>query len=518
MSPPLQARDDLVAGVAVTTTRTGNGKDHGRWNRGIALGLEQFLADDPVDLAGFLDALSSQSEFFARDRALVFARAPGRLDLMGGIADYSGSLVLQLPLAAATFVAVQPVDEPVFDVWSTGAAEAGDEARVAVPLAALSPHRQSDGTPDYSPVREALTADPRRRWVAYVAGTLAVLQGERGVVPGHGLRLYVHSSVPAGKGVSSSAALEVAAMQAICAVYGVELSGHDLALLCQKAENLVAGAPCGVMDQMTAAFGVKDQLLALLCQPAQLQAPVRLPDEVEVWGIDSGIRHAVSGSDYTSVRVGAFMGYRLIAGHAGLGTRAAGNGRVEVDDTRWGGHLANVSPSDWTAQFERAVPDALDGATFLERYSGTTDGVTRVDPDRSYAVRAPTAHPIFEHHRVRLFRSLLGTTNLDEEHLRLLGELMYQSHASYSACGLGSSGTDRLVELVQEAGPGRGFYGAKITGGGAGGTVAVLARRGSRDAVEEIRSRYERETGRRSLLIGGSSSGALQFGARWLER
>jgi L-arabinokinase len=90
---------------------------------------------------------------------------------------------------------------------------------------------------------------------------------------------------------------------------------------------------------------------------------------------------------------------------------------------------------------------------------------------------------------------------------------MFQSHASYGACGLGSDGTDRLVELVRAAGPPAGLYGAKITGGGSGGTVAVLARRGSLDAVRAVANQYERETGRPAAILGGSSPGAVAFGA-----
>ena len=63
---------------------------------------------------------------------------------------------------------------------------------------------------------------------------------------------------------------------------------------------------------------------------------------------------------------------------------------------------------------------------------------------------------------------------------------MYESHASYSACGLGSKGTDLLVELVRAAGVERGLFGAKITGGGSGGTVAVLGRRDAREAVSDV--------------------------------
>ena len=99
---------------------------------------------------------------------------------------------------------------------------------------------------------------------------------------------------------------------------------------------------------------------------------------------------------------------------------------------------------------------------------------------------------------------------MTERRLEQLGELMYQSHASYSACGLGSSGTDRLVALVRDAGPRLGFYGAKITGGGSGGTVAVLGRRGA--DIGPIANAYAEETGRPPRIFSGSSPGAAASG------
>jgi L-arabinokinase len=93
-----------------------------------------------------------------------------------------------------------------------------------------------------------------------------------------------------------------------------------------------------------------------------------------------------------------------------------------------------------------------------------------------------------------------------------MGDLMYGSHESYSACGLGSDGTDFLVELVRRAGPKAGLFGAKITGGGSGGTVAVLGRAGAGDAVASIAEEYQRETGRATYVFSGSSAGAWESG------
>ncbi len=82
--------------------------------------------------------------------------------------------------------------------------------------------------------------------------------------------------------------------------------------------------------------------------------------------------------------------------------------------------------------------------------------------------------------------------------------------SNYSSCGLGSPGTDLLVQLVRESDPGRGLYGAKITGGGSGGTVAVLGRRGA--DLRPIVDAYSSRTGHRPYVFSGSSPGAGAFG------
>lgn len=96
---------------------------------------------------------------------------------------------------------------------------------------------------------------------------------------------------------------------------------------------------------------------------------------------------------------------------------------------------------------------------------------------------------------------------------------MYQSHESYSRIGLGSPQTDLLVALAREAGAVRGIYGAKITGGGSGGTVAFLtAGAYSEQAVQEIAARYQQQTGLVPQIVeAGKSPGALAFGHRLWE-
>ena len=147
----------------------------------------------------------------------------------------------------------------------------------------------------------------------------------------------------------------------------------ELATACQWAENHIAGAPCGIMDQMTSALGQRDRLLRLRCQPAIVEGHVAVPPGYRFYGIDSGIRHAVTGADYGTVRTAAFMGYRIIAELAGLAASVTATGRVHIDDEQWGGYLANLTPRDFTARFADHLPDRMLGAEFLERFDGITD-------------------------------------------------------------------------------------------------------------------------------------------------
>jgi L-arabinokinase len=473
---------------------------------------ERPAPNDGGELGRALRWLERRADRFDTGRPIFLARAPGRIDLMGGIADYAGALVLELPIAEATWVAAQAADDPTVTIESESAEALGAEARVTFALAALVP----EAPLDYPLARARLFQSPGAAWAAYALGALVVLHRELDRPIRHGLQILARSDVPAGKGVSSSAALEVAALEALSALAGASIDARTLALAAQKVENFVVGAPCGVMDQMTAVAGQQGHLLVLSCQPAELVGQLPIPDGLEVIGIDSGIRHAVSGADYRTVRTAAFMGYRILAERAGLAAHPSGQGHVAIEDPLYQGHLANFPREVWRAAARAEVPERLLGRDFLARYQGITDAATEVDPDRDYPVRAATEHPIEEQARVVRFRELLSTGAADPADRRALGALMHAAHAGYSACGLGSDGTDRLVELVRETGPDAGLYGAKITGGGSGGTVAVLAAEGARPTVDALAARYSAETGRPAAVFAGSSPGARAFGVRKL--
>src|SRR5256712_3574372 len=296
-------------------------------------------------------------DFFDTGRELIVTRAPGRLDLMGGIADYSGSLVLQWSIQNAVHVAIQRDKSKTLRIASLSETQTKTSRWFEINLEEFLGF---ESYADYSTAHARFAGDPANHWAAYVAGAIPVLMRERNASFNEGAHIFIKSAVPEGKGVSSSAALEVASMQALAAAYELEISAPELALLCQKVENYIVGAPCGVMDQMTAACGETNRLLELWCQPAELQSTIPLPEELEIWGIDSGIRHSVGGSDYRTVRTAAFMGYRIIAGVAGLSvSQGERDGQVQIDDPKWKGYLANVTPDEFERCFATHVPELV---------------------------------------------------------------------------------------------------------------------------------------------------------------
>ncbi len=472
--------------------------------------------------------------FFDATGPIVGARAPGRLDVMGGVADYSGSIVMELPISEAAFVAWQWREDRVLKIRSARAAMEGMAPEIVL---SLDEFTDEDGyIRAAEEVKRSLNADPATRWASYVAGCFYVMLSAYGrVAQGKvdsrlgelGANILLDSDVPLGAGVSSSAAIEVATMHALSEAAGIHPSDMTLAAWCQRAENIIVGAPCGIMDQVTSALGRENALLVLKCQPHLLLGNQKIPPGWRFIGLDSRVKHSVGGSHYTKARIGAFMGLKII--------------QLESGGKLLENYLCQMSAAEFL-EYRDLIPETLTGAEYHELYGRLPDVITRVNPAETYHPRACAEHPILENERVKEFAGLISLamfrqedrnlldaidsetdedTGPDTQMMREIGALMYQSHASYSdRVDLGSPETDILVNLIRERGPEQGLYGAKITGGGSGGTVAVLTTDTAEAdaALEAVCREYEARTGLAPRPIVGSSPGAVMFGARFIER
>jgi galactokinase len=350
--------------------------------------------------------------------------APGRVNLIGEHTDYSGGLVL--PAATQLGVTLEIFSRS--ETISLTSTLAGSGA--AEPL-------QPDGGGD--------AATGWARYAQAVAAELAAL-GRAPV----GLTGAISSDLPAGAGLSSSAALEVAIALALCAVSDWELEPLELALACQRAELRAVGVPCGILDQAACILGEQGAAVLLDCWTLEHRL-VAIPREAVLVIVDSGVERTLEETAYA--------------------TR-----RAELEDAL------------------RAVGTERSTTVQLSDLEGLADVPAR-----------RLRHVVTENDRVRQFAAALESDDLVSA-----GKLLFASHESLrDDYEVSVPELDLLVSLAESAGA----YGARLLGAGFGGSVLVLVDEEQADAVaEEISNRYRHTTGRagRTMVVHASAGAAIR--------
>lgn len=441
------------------------------------------------------------------DRSRSFAaRAPGRLDLMGGFAEYSGSCVVQTPTRESAYAVLQPRRDGRVAVLLTGDRADGDGC---VDLTEFAPVAGGSAGQSLA-ARIHADASPTRRCVF---GTI-VESGRAGLLAGlsDGFSIAV-SEPPNGAGdLAQYAALSAATLVVIAAASGFALDAVDAAAVCQAVENTWLAAPVGPAGAVCALHGESGAVDEVRCDPCAFGRSVPLPDDYEFVGVDSGVFHDDAMVRYAHARATAFMGRAIV------GRIIAKEGPAQPS---WDGYLSRISMDDYVDRFRDRIPTKIRGRDFLDQFGETGDPLTRVDPKAVYKVRSRTEHHIYENTRSRHFADSLSRLFQDRDRSTLpkISELMYASHWSYGQrCGLGSIETDLLVNLIRSAGDAAGIHGAKITGRGCGGVVVVFmdATDKARAALDEATKEYTSRTGHHTSYIRGSAAGALLAGAHRL--
>ncbi|HNQ23501.1 MAG TPA: hypothetical protein PKK06_10445 [Phycisphaerae bacterium] len=447
-----------------------------------------------------------------RQRAAAVACAPGRLEILGGSAEYTGGLVLTMPAGGCVCVATERRDDGQLRLVGAPAGGGAARATHCWPLSALY---QAEGVPLEAERAGTLLPADGGNTVCCVLGTLIELVRAR--VTEHldrGLTLAVGSELEGLSDVGAPGAMAAAVTTAVAGAFGRRPDPMTAAAVAERVERAWLRRVGGPAEAFTALVGEPATLMQFRCRPPQVAGTTHLPDDVLLVGLDTGSAAADVELKQRRVRTAACMGAHLIGR-----ILAHGGGRRPASDHC----LARVSINDYIEHYRNRLPTKLPGREFLERFGETDDGLTRVEPDVIYKVRSRTEHHIYENARAHQFvECLRRAIRLDDPAaLAQAGEVLYGSHWSYGQrCGLGSVTTDRLVTLLRQYGENADIYGARISGHGCGGVVVVLLRTTERAqaALRAALTAFERKTGRAPRVIGGATTGgALLSGVTVVE-
>jgi galactokinase len=366
-------------------------------------------SDTAVDNAGKVWALFRRR--FSADPAIL-ASAPGRVNLIGEHTDYNGGEVLPIAIERRTWVAVGVAPRGRSEAVSANAAESG----------------WWDGR---APLRTG-------EWWDYVSGVAAELSLRGWKLPP--VQLAVVSDVPAGAGLSSSAALEVASATAFAALAGVPLSATEAARLGHRVETQFVGVACGIMDQFASALGRPGQALHLWC--------------------DSGSFEQV-----------------------------AMEGAVLIFDTA-------VPRSLRTAAFNERRQECDAALAILREHFPALETLAAATPEQVASAALPSPldrrarHVTEETRRVGSAVAALRATGT------LPGSLLYESHESLRL--LYECSSPELDWFVDRASASAGVTGARLTGAGWGGCgIALGDATGLAEAAPAVAAEYEARFGRR---------------------
>jgi galactokinase len=297
----------------------------------------------------------------------------------------------------------------------------------------------------------------RGHWSDYPIGVAVTL--ERAGYRLRGARLRIRGDVPIGSGLSSSAAIEVATACALAANSGLKIDSRELALLCQRAENEFVGARVGIMDQFVSLFGQAQHALLLDCRSLEFRL-LPLPDNVRLIICNTMVKHELASSAYNERRAQCEEGVRV---------------------------LSEFYPN------VKALRDV------------TIEQLEEHRSELSEVVYRRCRHVITENTRV-----IEAGEALERHDLERFGKLMAESHVSLrDDYEVSADELDLMVELAQKI---DGVYGARMTGGGFGGSTVNLVRE---EKAEEFRARvaegYERVTGLKpEVYICSAADGAQE--------
>jgi len=387
---------------------------------------------------------------------------PAVADVMGGIGEDCGTLMLTTTLELGFAVSMWHTGSDRLRVRLATPDQSGDRD-LAMPLSVVI-----DGAADPSRLIEDCRRE-RHEWAVPVVLAIGKLVAE-GIVPRppKGLAILVHTDLPPDVDFGRQSVLTAGVIRTLCEVSGVELDRLAMSRLASDAVLPLLGVH-SVRTAMTALGGPLDgDLLQLRFSPQPLCEPLVLPQDVVLTVVRTQLGRPVSRDRLVDTHTCALMGHRIIREL---------QAQLSLPDEQHAQQLASITPTEYVDRYRDMIPSKISGKQFVAKFGPFRGLNGDLEPKEIYKVRSRAEHHIYENRRVHEFVTHISRArrNSAPEALSLAGELMYNSHWSYSQrCGIGGVEPDVFVNAVKRRGLEAPLHGAKVTGSGAGGELVVL--------------------------------------------
>ncbi|MCG8407122.1 MAG: hypothetical protein MI923_18145 [Phycisphaerales bacterium] len=430
------------------------------------------------------------------------SRTPAVVDVMGGIGEDSGALVLTATAAMSFHTAVWQTAEDQVRIRFAPEANQNDGLNLALPMTAFTASGQ------------VLLDQCRRQNAEWATPTLLTLQkamaeGIPAKLSG-GLCFMIQTDFPESADLGRHSVQAAAAADAIYKLFAIQADRVAQARICAGAITELTGLG-NLRKAMTALCGpANGSLLQLRFHPHLMCETLEMPEGITVQAVSTSLSRPTESQRLIETRLCSEMGHRMI-----VDLQQQDGMQLDPNNSR----LSAITPTEYVERYRDRMPSKITWQAFVDRFGKLRGLEDRQDKPKSiYKIRSRAEHHIYENRRVHDFVTNLvrSRRNNSVETLVSAGELMYASHWSHSQrCGIGGVETDRLVNFIRGHGPKAGLFGAKVTAGGEGGELVVLMKddEQAHAALADAVSQAEATSQKAVHVFGGSLPGAASFEA-----